>query len=1357
MILNSEEVTNNLRNKIEKWKNSLADLTKNNPLIQFRTHKRTLEITNNIDTIYTDIRREKKVLFFDVESPEGGRIKSVVNELTTVQTSNEKLKILKNLTKASRQSLEETGVNILFLAFGTLSWEDEDKSTKLLSPLTLVPVSLSKERKKGFYKLSPICEDEEASIIINPALCLKLKKFDINLSEIKPQNSYRDLINIIKDRVLHQYPSWEVQDGLFLSLFSYANIAMVEDFNKYEKRIFDHPMLQSLSGGITEIPHINDILQNSIKDSQVKPQNIFQVLDADSSQQVVIEAAKRGDSFVVQGPPGTGKSQTIVNMITELIGAGKSVLLVAAKDTAVKVVYDRLSKCGLEHLCLNLHHSQAMNNKEVIQELLKTITSTNSSFDTSKHQNFFDELLSSREHINSYPVDLHTKHQPLDRSLFELYGELLKKKRADLPNYNVRFPNYESWSTQELNIANSLLKQLGSLSELFYENTNSIWSQSFTSDDFSAAQKMNLEQIISNLQQGIDSARELETELKLIFNNDYILHNIDSIEFSYNALCHLLKVTEINLPNNWVTIDIDKERASIEHYKSSLKIINDPQNTLIRERYSEEFFSLNLFELSQRYENYAKKCWILNMLDPVYRKDMNLLAKLNSDRKSHSFHQFRQDLLKALKIQSIENNLDQDYTDNKSLGSFLSLSNLQNMTEVEVELEKFEQLLNWVNELDKYCLSRENVDAIQQSVFNLNNVIEKVHNLKSIKDEIDCGLDFLFNQRQLNHIYTRENIKQVDLKKVEEFLKLASLDLDKLSEWFLCQKICRELEKLGCESFLQLLRKNKDILSQDWFTILEKLIYEAHIQGILFKQPGLRLFNSQSHQDDINNFKKLDVQQLQIAQIRLRLSHAQRWQTFEVNPDNSLQIQNLGKEQKKKRKYLPIRKLLNDKNQGIKSVIKTLKPCWMMSPIAVTKYIDPDETIFDVLIFDEASQLRTEQVISSIIRAKQVIIIGDTKQLPPTSFFMATEEEEDTEEDAPENLSFDSILDECSVFLRQLTLKWHYRSQDERLIAFSNYHFYDSRLVTFPNAIKSKKLGVEFKYIEDGIYQRSDTRINLKEAQTIAELALEHVKTNPQESLGIIAFSQSQTNAIEQELEKLYKANPDLQDFCENDSTQFFLKSLENIQGNEKDIILLSVGYGKDSVGKFTLNFGPLNKAGGERRLNVAITRAKNKLILVSSITAGDIDPTRVNSQGGRLLREYLQYVESGGNFLSGNSFTESLKFDSPFEEDVYMSICHHPELKDYNAYTQVGCSDYRIDLAIVHKDRPGEFVLGIECDGASYHSSLTARDRDRLRQEQLEKLGWKIYRIWSTEWFHNKGSQVQLLVEKIKSLRNVQ
>lgn len=283
------------------------------------------------------------------------------------------------------------------------------------------------------------------------------------------------------------------------------------------------------------------------------------------------------------------------------------------------------------------------------------------------------------------------------------------------------------------------------------------------------------------------------------------------------------------------------------------------------------------------------------------------------------------------------------------------------------------------------------------------------------------------------------------------------------------------------------------------------------------------------------------------------------------------------------------------------------------------------------------------------------------------------------------------------------------------------------------------------------------SRVNLKEAQTIAELALEHVKTNPQESLGIIAFSQSQTNAIEQELEKLYKANPDLQDFCENDSTQFFLKSLENIQGNEKDIILLSVGYGKDSVGKFTLNFGPINKAGGERRLNVAITRAKNKLILVSSITAGDIDPTRVNSQGGRLLREYLQYVESGGNFLSGNSFTESLKFDSPFEEDVYMSICHHPELKDYNAYTQVGCSDYRIDLAIVHKDRPGEFVVGIECDGASYHSSLTARDRDRLRQEQLEKLGWKIYRIWSTEWFHNKGSQVQLLVEKIKSLRNVQ
>jgi superfamily I DNA and/or RNA helicase/very-short-patch-repair endonuclease len=474
----------------------------------------------------------------------------------------------------------------------------------------------------------------------------------------------------------------------------------------------------------------------------------------------------------------------------------------------------------------------------------------------------------------------------------------------------------------------------------------------------------------------------------------------------------------------------------------------------------------------------------------------------------------------------------------------------------------------------------------------------------------------------------------------------------------------------------------------------------------------------------------------------------QRWEHWEKTSFAQAELPRLTREATKKRQHLPIRKLLNDRQKGIPNLIKALKPCWMMSPLSVSQYINPDVVHFDVLIFDEASQLRTEDVVSAIIRSNQVIVIGDRKQLPPTSFFSTGDSEEDinNEDDA----SYESVLDECSIFMRGgYTLKWHYRSQDERLIAFSNQYFYNSQLVTFPNPVQNPNLGVWFKHVPDGVYDRGGRRDNRNEAEVVAHLALEHFQRFPEQSLGIIAFSEAQADAIQEQIEILGKENPDLETFCSDNSPQFFLKALENVQGDERDAIILSVGYARDDQGKLSLNFGPLNRQGGERRLNVAVTRAKSKITLVSSIQAGDIDTTRTKSKGVEALRNYLEYAASGGERLQGNSSTDTLHFDSPFEEDVYHALVQ----EGYTIRTQVGCSGYRIDLAVVNNQRPGEFLLGIECDGASYHSSPTARDRDRLRQQVLERLGWKIYRIWSTDWFRNKPVQVRLLMERITQL----
>ncbi|MBD2502064.1 AAA domain-containing protein [Anabaena azotica] len=666
----------------------------------------------------------------------------------------------------------------------------------------------------------------------------------------------------------------------------------------------------------------------------------------------------------------------------------------------------------------------------------------------------------------------------------------------------------------------------------------------------------------------------------------------------------------------------------------------------------------------------------------------------------------------------------------------------------EEDLKPIEAALDWLIGLQHYSLPGDAVQQIINVPSRRRELSEIVNGFSSNVNEIKQGWNFIlsyFRESDITDSYLTYN--QITFGELERFLNLADSELQDFQGWLAYKETCEKLENLVNKKFIDALRDSQ-IEPEEWYPSLEKLIYKTCLDAIWARKTELKNFNPAVHEQRIQEFFKLDNSQLYLARERLKRFHLQRWQNREKASVIQSELPRLKKEVTRRRQHLPIRKLLNDKQKGIPNIVKALKPCWMMSPLAVSQYIDANEVHFDVLIFDEASQLRTEDVVPSIIRTDQVIIIGDRKQLPPTSFFKVEDNDEDIIDEDDANA--ESVLDECSNFMFGRTLKWHYRSRDERLIAFSNQHFYDSQLVTFPNPIQNPDLGVKFKHVPDGVYDRAGRKDNQREAQVVAQLALEHFQLVPAQSLGIIAFSEAQADAIQEQIEILGKDNPDFEAFCNDNSPQFFLKALENVQGDERDAIILSVGYGYDADGKLNLNFGPINKQGGERRLNVAVTRAKCKITLVSSIVAGDIDLSRSKSEGLRLLRDYLEYAASGGERLEGNFYTDQLKFDSPFEEDVYHALTS----RGYIIRSQVGCSGYRIDLAVVNRNRPGEFLLGIECDGASYHSSPTARDRDRLRQQVLEKLGWKIHRIWSTDWFRNKPAQVNLLVERIAQLQ---
>jgi len=506
-------------------------------------------------------------------------------------------------------------------------------------------------------------------------------------------------------------------------------------------------------------------------------------------------------------------------------------------------------------------------------------------------------------------------------------------------------------------------------------------------------------------------------------------------------------------------------------------------------------------------------------------------------------------------------------------------------------------------------------------------------------------------------------------------------------------------------------------------------------------------FVSEKHEKAIAEFKAGDRDHIESTPMRVR----------RICAENAVKVRDAFKEQAAlvqhqaglKRRHLPVRDVVRNASE----VLLALKPCWAMSPLVVSQLLPPT-TYFDVVIFDEASQITPADAISSILRGKQLVVAGDHKQLPPTAFFVSeASEDEDEGAEGEEDYSpaqlvagtkgFESILDALSSLLRFRMLLWHYRSRDERLIAFSNTHIYDRMLTTFPGIGGSEVL----RYVPVPWEPGADTNSPTPEVNAVVDLILEHARDRPDESLGVIAMGIRHASRVEECLRERLSANPLLAEelgdfFDESREERFFVKNLERVQGDERDAVILSIGYGKNTGGALPYRFGPLLVEGGERRLNVAVTRAKHRLTLVSSFSYHDMDPERSSAEGVKLLRQYLQYVESGGmNF--GDRVLEKPALN-PFEVDVRDTLTR----RGLKLTAQYGSSGYWIDFAVQHPSQPGRYVLALECDGATYHSSESARDRDRLRQEQLERLGWRFCRIWSSEWFYNKDAAVEKVLD---------
>ena len=531
----------------------------------------------------------------------------------------------------------------------------------------------------------------------------------------------------------------------------------------------------------------------------------------------------------------------------------------------------------------------------------------------------------------------------------------------------------------------------------------------------------------------------------------------------------------------------------------------------------------------------------------------------------------------------------------------------------------------------------------------------------------------------------------------------------------------------------------------------EYVFFRSIARGILSQHRELGKFSGASHDNLRAEFAELDKELIRLNGL-LHAAKIDRSKKISQGVASGraadlTEMSLLTREISKQKRHVPIRQLL--KRAG--KTLQQLKPCFMMGPLSVAQYLEQGHLQFDLVVMDEASQLRPEDALGAVARGKQLVVVGDPKQLPPSNFFDRLMEDEDDEGDGASAVveGIESILGVCEHLYRPVrTLRWHYRSQHESLIAFSNSQFYEDRLIVFPAPVKrNASLGVNHRFIKDGVYV---DRRNIPEATRVVEAVLEHMKLWPQESLGVVTLNQTQRELIEDIFDQRSKGNQSVAQFLDHHKKagwEFFIKNLENVQGDERDVIYISTTFGRPpGANVVRKKFGPINRPDGWRRLNVLFTRARRRVDLFTSLRSSDVmSPEERVSLGRKALHDYIVFAKTGLLPAVAGQRT-GRDPDSDFEVAVARAL----EGAGFEVEPQVGVAGYFIDIGVKHASRPGEYLAAVECDGATYHSSLSARDRDRIRQQILESLGWKgrVIRVWSTDWFANPHGQIHRLLE---------
>ncbi len=1246
---------------------------------------------------------------------------------------------LLRLSGDAKTAEEEQGLNILYLAMGFLRWKESPSSDKQReSPLVLLPVQLMRNEKTSTFDIK--CRDDD--ITSNLPLQERLKQdFGILLPDFEdledePPSHYFEKVS----EAISGQADWSIDaDGMQLGFFSFAKLLMHRDLdpsNWPADAFTENPLLGGLlSEGFPE--HKPLFGPEDKLDDILDPAEIIQVIDADASQTKVIEEVRKGASLVVQGPPGTGKSQTITNIIAAAAHDGKSVLFVAEKMAALSVVHHRLVHTGLRDICLELH-SRTANKKALAQELDRTLKASAKVLPPVSGP---AQLRETRDKLNQISDLLHKPIAGKSDTPFQSISEIIGFIGASAPPPSIPLKGLEKLDQAQR------ARSLSAIDEVVIalDRSGPPESHPFRGVKDLDLQPTDLSRLEDELKNAITAIDDLIKEAGAIANTAE-LAEVRSFD-TMLALCEGLKIlsaapAEVNALAS-ILFKHAREARLGEALHAGLSWIGAKQK--ISYKFIDAAWDANVSLLRGAVVK-GQASWFSRLFGG-YRQASSELASLLSKELPKPPAERLQCIDDLLHVQALRRTFDDEELWLKSIlgaawrgektdfGSLISVANwLTNIQHSKI-FPTLEQLNSARKEISK------------PSVISAE-LLKNVGRAKKL-----CSLPISRLSLDLSPFLLGVSLDDADLPKLRDaFQKMAS-DVARYSDWANLTRSISLSKKHNAGSIVDAIQQGH-LEPSKARTEFSYACAEANWTLARQTRTELNSLQNIARHELVTVFKDLEKDKIETAKTLILARH------FDQMPRGTMgEMGFIRGEIGRKRGHKPIRVVIKKAGQ----MVQRIKPVMLMSPISVAQFLPPGSVTFDLLVIDEASQIRPEDSLGVIARARQIVVVGDQKQLPPTSFFDRlvddVEDNEDEEDGVPAGADvahMESILSLCEARgLRQRMLEWHYRSRDPSLISVSNAEFYGDSLVLPPSPLQlDPDYGLKFQKVP-GVYARGGTGIgrqgtNRIEAEAVVQAMADHAKKWPDLSLGVVTFSKAQANMLTEVLELHRRRDTVLDAFLrEGKSEDVFVKNIENVQGDERDVIMISVGYGPQKPnGRLTfMTFGPISGEGGERRLNVLFSRARIRCEVFASFDPGDIDPARATRDGPRVLKRFLDFAKTG--IIEPKTLTTH-GADSPFEEDVAQIV----RSLGYMADPQVGTAGFRIDIGVRHPERPGQYLMAVECDGATYHSAIWARERDRLRQGVLENLGWRFHRIWSTDWFHNRAQEIQKLKAALEDAR---